>query len=312
MEAAGADATACGGCVVSSGALAGGAVVTVRWARCNGCGALDSAPQAVAAATVSVAAVGMVAAMVGAVCDEAPCGGAVCGLAGLAVGTVGGRSAAAVGSGGRRRGRAVGSAAVGRGGQRRWWCGGQRRWWSRRRAQESQWHGRQRHSRRLGGRCVRCRGAVATAAGADAVGCAVVGAVGAARLASPRLVCTVEDREEDAPPRSLAIGWLSEPRVEPGHARLPCAMICRRRHLVDMTARRMPTRTHTAQHAWRGHAERRAKSGSDARCMRLTRSTSPTRSTTLLCQQRYPWTSTMAAGGNGGGKALRGGGGARR
>ena len=42
---------------------------------------------------------------------------------------------------------------------------------------------------------------------------------------------TVEDREEDAPPRSLAIGWLSEPRVEPGHARLPCAMIGRR--LVD-------------------------------------------------------------------------------
>lgn len=39
---------------------------------------------------------------------------------------------------------------------------------------------------------------------------------------------TVEDREEDAPPRSLAIGWLSEPRVEPGHARLPCAMIGQR------------------------------------------------------------------------------------
>mgnify|MGYP006078934983 CR=1 FL=1 len=34
---------------------------------------------------------------------------------------------------------------------------------------------------------------------------------------SAHLVCGCHDREEDAPPRSLAIGWLSEPRVEPGH-----------------------------------------------------------------------------------------------
>ena len=260
---------------------------------------------------MSVAAVAMVAAMVGVVCDKAPCGGAVCGLAGLAVGTVGGRSAAAVGSGGRRRGRAVGSAAVAARLSAAVVSGGGGRGTAPRIRSGTVGSGIAAAS--VGGACAAAaRGAVAKAAGADAVGCAVVGAVGAARLASSRLVCTVEDREEDAPPRSLAIGWLSEPRVEPGHARLPCAMICRRRHLVDVTARRMSTRTHTAQHAWRGHAERRAKSGSDARCMRLTRSTSPTRSTTLLCLQRHPWTSTIAAGGNGGGKALRGGGGTRR
>ena len=183
----------------------------VRWARCNGCGAVDSAPQAAAAATVSVTAVAMVAAMMGAVRDEAPCGGADLCVAWSAC-------SAAVGSGGRQRGRAVGSAAVGR--------GGQRRWWSWRRAHDWQWHGRQRHSRRRGGRPARAAavgGAVATVAagGADArcgrrsQRCDVVGAVGAARLASSSLVCTVEDREEDAPPRSLAIGWLSVPGPEP-------------------------------------------------------------------------------------------------
>ena len=71
--------------------------------------------------------------------------------------------------------------------------------------------------------CVAAGGADADA-GARMVDGARVGAVGAARHTLSRLVFTIEDREEDAPPRSLAIGWLSEPRVEPGHARLPCAI----------------------------------------------------------------------------------------
>ena len=109
--------------------------------------------------------------------------------------------------------------------------------------------------------CVAAGGADADA-GARMVDGAMVGAVGAVRHTLSRLVVSIEDREEDAPPRSLAIGWLSVPGPEP-EPRLTA--MCR---FVDHGRRDCEEdvqHTHTAQHAWRGLRKQRVSGGARAR-----------------------------------------------